>query len=277
MPKDLYFFDTINAVKVYDSNIGALNGNFYHSYNVYFPLKTPLPNVRRITLKSVEMPLNLYTLRAENGTCKMGLTFTYSTYTNIYVSFDLAGGILTASSLISTINTTLNGLITSYVGLSISFGTITVLGTTVCSITNNCTSLTIDNTPLTNYILGYTNRYKSTGSIALTANSPINMTNVDTCLYIQLPNIPNTNNSNLFTGFKLQTNNVANNSIVFYNDSEEHQSITFNSSPFILDKINVIVADRLNIPITGYFNWTFSLIIEYDDTTEQRQFLNFNN
>jgi hypothetical protein len=62
MPKDLYFFDTINAVKVYDSNIGALNGNFYHSYNVYFPLKTPLPNVRRITLKSVEMPLNLYTL-----------------------------------------------------------------------------------------------------------------------------------------------------------------------------------------------------------------------
>jgi hypothetical protein len=39
MPKELYFFDTINAVKVYDSNIGALNGNFYHSYNIYFPLK----------------------------------------------------------------------------------------------------------------------------------------------------------------------------------------------------------------------------------------------
>ena len=173
-------------------------------------------------------------------------------------------------------NNQLTGLLTGYPGLSISFETLSILGTTVCSITNNCTTLTIDNTPLSNYILGYTNRYQSTNSERLTANSPINLTNLDTCIYIQLPNIPNTNNSNSFTGFKLPINNTANNSTLFYNDSVEHQSIDFNQTPFILDKINIVKADRLNTPLTGYFNWTFSVIIEYDNNKDN-QFLNFNN
>ena len=278
MPKELYFFDTINSIKIYDNNTGSYNSNYYHTYNLYFPLKQPLQNVKRITLKSVEMPLNLYTLRPENGSCKLGLTFTYSTWTNIYLQFDVNDGIYTtASSLITKINTAITGLanFASYTGLNITFGTITVFGTTVCSITNNCTSLTIDETPLTKYILGYTNRFKSTSSQALTANSPINLTNIDTCIYLQFPNLPNTNNTNLFAGFKLPTNNVANNTTLFYNDSEEHQSITFNNTSFILDKINIVVADRLNIPLTGYFNWTMSLIIEHDDNTQQS--LNYNN
>ena len=58
MPKELYFFDTINAIKIYDNYTGSYNNNYYHTYNVYFPLKTPLQNVKRITLKSVEIPLN---------------------------------------------------------------------------------------------------------------------------------------------------------------------------------------------------------------------------
>ena len=35
MPKELYFFDTINSVKVYDNNTGSYNSNYYHTYNLY--------------------------------------------------------------------------------------------------------------------------------------------------------------------------------------------------------------------------------------------------
>ena len=108
-----------------------------------------------------------------------------------------------------------------------------IFGTTVCTIDNNYTSITIDETPLTKHILGYTNRFNATSSLTLTANSPINLNAIDTCLYLQFPNLPNMNNSNGFTGFKLPINNVGNNKILLINDSVEHQSIIFNNSTFI--------------------------------------------
>ena len=78
MPKDFYYFDTINATKNYDSVLSVSNGIYNHPYNIYFPLKAPIRNLKRITLKSVEMPLNLYTTRIENNTTNIGLTFSYT-------------------------------------------------------------------------------------------------------------------------------------------------------------------------------------------------------
>ena len=306
MPKAIYFFDTINAVKNYDSYFGGVNGNFYHSYNIYFPLKTPLQNVKRITLKSVEMPLNLYTARLENNTCTMGLTFTYTSLSGVvlinnkYINYQIPMGVYTQSSLLSSLNTGVNAFLNTYNtttlatpyyitisgvtntyytpgNLSISFGTSLILGTTVTAISNNCTSLSIDNNPLTNYLLGYTNRYSiSSSSTPLYSNSPINVNGFDTCLYMQFPNIPNLNNSNSFVGFKLPLNSGTNNTTLYYNDATEHQSIELNKTPYILDKINVVITDRLGNALTGYFNWTFSLIIEYDDSISY-EYLNFNN
>ena len=312
MPKAIYFFDTMNAVRTYDTYFGGLNGNFYHSYNIYFPLKTPLPNVKRITLKSVEMPLNLQNIRIESNTSTMGLNFSYTTISsrllnNQYINYPIANGIYTQASLINALNAslstylynynaylTLSGLTASgYLwsipgNLNISFGTLNTTGSTLTQITNNCDSLTIDNNPLTNYILGYTNRTSSYTSgnglgslpgtinqLPLISNSPINLNSIDTCLYLRFTNVPNINNNSSFVGFKLPLN-VNNSSTLFYNDSVEHQSIDFNQTPFLLDKINVIITDRLGNPITGYFNWTFSVIIEYDDTLSY-EILNFNN
>ena len=299
MPKAIYFFDTINAVKNYDSYFGGVNGNFYHSYNIYFPLKTPLQNVKRITLKSVEMPLNLYTARLENNTCTMGLTFTYTSLSGVvlmnnkYINYQIPMGVYTQNSLLSSLNLTLSNYVNTYnnttlatpyyitisgvTNLSISFGTAPILGTTVTAITNNCTTVSIDNNPLTNYILGYTNRFATTFTAnTLYSNSPINVNGFDTCLYMQFPNIPNLNNSNSFVGFKLPLNSGTNNTTLYYNDATEHQSIELNKTPYILDKINVVITYRLGNALTGYFNWTFSLIIEYDDTISY-EYLNFNN
>jgi len=281
MSKDTYFFDTINAVKNYDAVIGGISSMPYHPYNLYFPLKYPLKNVKRITLKSVEMPLNLYTLRAENGSTKFSFTFSYNTYNNVYISFYIAAATYTISSLINRINSDISGYVSSYSGVSIVLSTLPTFIGTLCQITHNCTSLTLDNIPLTNYILGYNNNFTVKNGNYLISTSPINLYGIDTCMYITFPNLPNTNNNNNFTGFKLQLSNIYN-SILTINDYVEHQTLYFNNTPFILDKLNVLVVDRLGFPIIGYNNWTMSLIIEYDEHKENHQketiqFLNYNN
>jgi hypothetical protein len=59
MPKETHFYDTINATINYDTTGGQTKISYYHSYNVTFPLRSPLINLKSITLKSVEMPMNL--------------------------------------------------------------------------------------------------------------------------------------------------------------------------------------------------------------------------
>ena len=82
--QEIYFLDTIKATKNYDSIIGAIDLNYYHSYNISFPLRYPLKDLKSIALKSVEMPISLPTIRFNNSTEKVGFTFSYSTYTRIY-------------------------------------------------------------------------------------------------------------------------------------------------------------------------------------------------
>ena len=58
MPKELYFIDSATGVKNNDLAIAAVDANYTnHSYNFYYTLRSPLRNITKITLKSVEIPL----------------------------------------------------------------------------------------------------------------------------------------------------------------------------------------------------------------------------
>ena len=273
--KEVYFLDTINSTKNYDNIIGTIDLNYYHSYNVSYPLKYSLKNLKSITLKSVEMPIALPNIRLHNSSHKIGLTFTYSTYTNVSISFNLSPNTYTNTSLLTAINNQLTGVLGStYPGLSISFTSLSSLFGNYCSINNNCTSLTIDNTVMTNYILGFTNNRTSTSSNPLQATAPINVNAIDTCIYINITNIPVTNNNNSqpFT-FKIPLSNIITNGTLYFNDSAEHQTIYFYDNSFVLDRLNIVVYDRLGFPLTGYMNWTMTLLLDYHNPKEQ-EFLN---
>ena len=85
------------------------------------------------------------------------------------------------------------------------------------------------------------------------------------------------NNSNNSYTFKVPLNNVRNGTVYLY-DKLDHQTIYFNKSNFILNKFDIIVVDRLGEILTGYYNWTFSLIIDYaENNINEQQFLNINN
>ena len=66
------------------------------------------------------------------------------------------------------------------------------------------------------------------------------------------------------------------NGTAYYNDSKEHQAIYFNSNnSFVMDKLNIVIRDRLGKTLTGYFNWTMTLQIEYDNNNNGiQEFLN---
>jgi len=282
MPKELYFIDSSIATKNNDPLVGASDPNyFYHTYNFYFPFKIPPQNVKRIILKSVEIPLGLSTVRYSNGTVLLAIMYTYSTYTNVQKQIFVPPNSYTQSTLISAINTAI--INASLIGSpSIVFSTVlnATTGLYNCVITHNCTSLTIYSSPLTVYLLGL-GQPTITSSSTITGLYSINVNAIDTCLYMQITNLPVMNNNIFPFTFKIPLNNVVNN-IAYLNDTGENQQIIFNSNSFILDKLNVVILDRLGNVLAGYFNWTFSLFIEYDDQIEHHQketiqFLNFNN
>jgi hypothetical protein len=275
MPKELYMLDSINAKKIYDNFTGPLDLNYYHSFNCYFAF-TAIKNVKRITLKSVEMPLTLLTVRFQNSSTNIKFIFSYGAFNNISISVNLSPTTYTTiASLLTDINTQITAALTTYSGVSIVFSSVSSNIVNLCSITYNCISFTLLDTPLSNYILGFTNKYTSIES-PLQSTAPINLYGIDNIIYITFPNIPNNNINSKYLGFKLPIINIINNTL-YYSDSTEHQSIILNDSNFTLDKLNILVLDRLGRQLTGFYNFTMSLIIEYENETTQEEFLNFNN
>ena len=276
--KEMYFLDTIKSIKNYDIIEGAFSLNYYHSYNVVFPLKYPLKNLRKITLKSVEMPLSIPMIRLNNKSNTIGITFDTLAGT-YYVVCNIPANNYTMTSLIDMINSQLtNGPMTAYQGTYITFSTIAVPYGYICSILNNCLRVTLDSTPLVVYILGYSNSLTNSIGRSVQGSSPINLYAIDTCLYMNITNLPVMNNNNSQSStFKIPIDNLVNGTL-FYNDAAEHQSVSFNNSTFLLDKLNIVLYDRLGFQLCGYMNWTMTLLIEYDDNyAVQEQFLNINN
>ena len=87
-------------------------------------------------------------------------------------------------------------------------------------------------------------------------------------VFIKIESIPIMNNNNLSKNyaspytFKISFNNIVNNTICF-NDTDKHQSIYFNRTSFILDELNIVVYNRIGATLTGFRNWTMTLLIEY--------------
>ena len=279
MPKEIHYYDTTNAIRNYDKD---RIDNPYHSFNVTIPLKFPLINLKSISLKNVELPVKLPPIRQSNSTLNFKIKFSYSTFTNISITISLSSLFYSIATLIQEINTKITAVTTSYSGLSIVFsafaGNAESIGS-ICKITHNCSALEIEDTPLTNYILGYTTIFTA-GALAgvFNAESPINLNAIDTCVYIKLTNLPvmNNNSPNGYT-FKIPLNNVINGT-VYFSDASEHQTIYFNNTNFVLNKLDVVVVDRLGFNLSGFNHWTFSLIIDYAEINNNTpQFLNINN
>lgn len=276
MPKQLYLLDTYSANKPTND-----------SFNVSFPLRTAVYNIKSISLKSLELPIFLFNFKSGNSSTTFSFNFNYPSYNGVSLtqrSVSLIPGNYSVAGLISALNSKISSEILSTIpgfSLSLSAQTGAASGLTICRISTNATALNLDNTLLINQALGYsTNR--STTSLSFDSQSPINV-NLDTCIFMSISNLPVTNNnlSSLVSlppyTFKIPLNNFTNN-IIYFNDTSQLQTIYFNNNSFVLDRLDIKIYDRYGNLLYGYYDYTMGLIIEYDDNVNNKiEFLNIYN
>jgi hypothetical protein len=286
MPKEFLFFDSTYSTKIYDAGVGKSNLLFYHPFNITHSLKAPIRNIKQISLKSVEMPLLYIPIRINNFSNRFSFTFSYEAFNNINISVNVSPAFHTISTLLENINSNLVFKLAPYPGVSVVLSANDPFypgapeNAKICRIVYNCTSFELDVTPM-NDILGFTNR-RSTIQSPFDSTAPINFNAIDTCAYIQILNLPVSNinlNQNVSSPFSFKipfNSSYTYGSTLYFNDSNEQQSITINNPNFLLDKLDIKVVDRLGYQLPGIHNWTATFIIEYDEdvTKNQIPFLN---
>ena len=92
MPKELYLLDTYSATKPTND-----------SFNVSFPLRTAVYNIKSISLKSVEIPYFLLNFRSGNTSTTFSFSFNLPSYNGV--------GFTQVSTTINSANYCISGLI----------------------------------------------------------------------------------------------------------------------------------------------------------------------
>ena len=90
MSKELYFMESGSGTKNYDSVAGSYDANYYfHSYNFNYPFKFPIINPKKITLKSVELPIGTSTpnnIRYQNGTTLFSILYSNFSFVHLFIT-----------------------------------------------------------------------------------------------------------------------------------------------------------------------------------------------
>jgi hypothetical protein len=226
------------------------------------------------------MPYRLLTTR--KNYIEFYIKFNKGAFNNAIITIDMGEKQYTnIDDILTRINLYINNAISyySYTGVTISFAAQNIqFPDKTIIVTHNCSYLEIEKTPFTVDVLGFNSRLISDG-VELYATSPYNFNAGDPCLYMNITNLPIMNNNipSKYTFIIPLDGKYISNNILYYNDPYENQTIYFNDSNFVLDKLNVIICDRYGVQLMGYYNWSFTLIIDYDDDNKQIEYLNIYN
>lgn len=259
--RKLLNFDTINGIPNFDNVV-----KLYHTWNTTIPSSYPITRVKRVSLKSAEIPLGFNTCRNENKSIFMYLQFTYGAYTNQQVRITIPENTYTSTtSLINAINSSLTTQLALYGGVYITFSLNLF---SILKGTTNATAISFyQDSILTKNIMGYSDSIQLVGG-NFTAASVMNLS-PDNYLNIYLTNLGQCSNASGTVGtFKIPLPLVASvNSaqILFYNENTSfEQSVEITDGNFTLSNLTVIITDRWGYPIIGRnTHFSFTLMVEH--------------
>ena len=265
MLKTLLHLDSLDGIQNYDPILKTR-----HCYNTNILINKPIPNIKEISLKSLEMPLFFNNIRTSNNSNIFSFNFSCSSlgFNNISIGCTIPeSNYTTINSLCAELNNSISTALSAYSGVSFFLSS---NNTYYISITTNCSSLTLYKNILTNHILGFnTNTYNS---------SPITSTNfyclnVDNYINLYITNLnsgSDTNANGRLLTFKIPLNAV-NGQILYLGESNTFiQTISITDPYFVLSSLNIMILDRFGFPINGgnaYFS--FTLGISYDKINER--------
>ena len=148
------------------------------------------------------MPVVLENIRPLNGSFTISFTFTYSIYTNINIIVSVATAPYKGTNtILAAINTSVGNAIVPYGSLTINFTVSTgAAGLQVRQILTNATIFDLYQSTLATMIEFLYNinnvALRTTTTGILKGTGPINVLGIDTCIYMQITNLPIVNNNN---------------------------------------------------------------------------------
>jgi len=239
-------------------------------FDCQFILSDPLRRIKRIYLKSVELPINFLNVRTNFNSFNILLQKT-STPTALK-SFTITvpnGNYKSIEELLSTLNNQIFNIVWAGSNLTdADWPYFTLNSNNTISLATVSSHLTF-NLSLSNFItqiLGFTN-YNPAYLTTITSNRVYNL-NYDTYLSIYCRNIPHKSsgvNGQLMT-FKIPVNSVSGN--IYYvaeNISYSHY-IEIKDESFILSNLQIQVYDQFNNLLDNNgMNWSFTLAFQFDD------------
>lgn len=227
-------------------------------YNARYPLMTPLRSPKMIQLKALEMPINFYNIRNSGTLNKLIL---YTNLGNTYTAMIPAGNYTTIAGLLTVINSQVASL--NIAGTTVTFA---VSGNkiNISATSSTITSLTIKDTNLSKYVLGFRN---VTFSGLSTTGAVDYVLNVENYINMYLYNISSDNTSSsgsLYCSFKIPLN--AGYGMIYYSAENTSFRQYLNTSNSIQDvpSLQVIMYDRFGeMIINNNTDYSFTLEVSY--------------
>ena len=217
---EFYHFDTTNQWNPSFQQI--FNNSNSSPFNLTLTLPNQINKVKRIYLKSIEMPIGFTNIRSDNNSNTLTITIN----TTLICKITLTSGNYTITSLITAIN---NALTSSsvFTGANASYLPVFSVSGQIVSISvpgQIYANIILNSTTLSNVVLGFPYNYQIPLTNSITAPSNYNIA-YDNYLVMHLPNInarSTAANSQLIS-FKIPYNGQAN-SIFFNVENQSYRS-----------------------------------------------------
>ncbi|NBS67851.1 hypothetical protein EBT31_02915 [bacterium] len=231
------------------------NGN---PFDITYFLSQGHKRLRSLTLKSIEMPIGFYNIRAP-----------YNTITIDGITYTILEGNYTIDSLIGSINGTI-GIAIGQFSVNKMLNRVTFVPTSLNSsiAATSTISVTVPlpndssiNVPCLGYFLGFTDGQNGTEIVA--TNSYI--INFDNYVSVWIPTLGRSSQENTKTTFKVPIM-VPSGGVQFYQERTTFtQKVDVTDRSILFDRIDLQILDRFGQPMDNNgIDWSFTLEIEAD-------------
>ena len=234
-----------------------------NAFNCDFALPQPKYNIKKIYLRSIEIPLGFNNVRANSNLHYISIATTYigGVYSNFYNVYLPDKTYKDINTLLADINT---GYALAFPTINIVFslnasGLVQVSSTSTAIFTN---LIYVVSTNLS-YLLGFRNNL-NTSTTRLTVAAGVYILNIDNYISMYITNVSasSTNANQTLCHFKIPLN--ATNGIVYYNSESASFSQFINVNPsLVIQKLNICIYDRFGFSLhSNNLDYSYSLGLE---------------
>lgn len=254
----LLHFDSAYATYLTDAN--SSTGNISTPYRAQFAMNQTFRNVKRVYLKSLELPVGFCNVRT-GSTATLTMLVNGTSYSVVLAEKNYA----TAAALTADLTTACVGLV-SGVTITFSVTTSTTTPSRVLATLVGASTFSVVSTNLSRFILGFRASRDSLSSGVYAANSNYNLA-PDNYMLLHIPSLNGMNASvggPLQSTFKIPLNSTNNQIYYYFENASFAQFVDIYDPNMVLAGLVVYVLDRFGNSLSpNGLDYSFTLGIDY--------------